>query len=203
MSKPASITRPTFKDALEAWKKFLQERFLPSELIWVFDENLCFEKDPANPAGFRLGFQTVITPPPPDAERIAFYHFLEFDAPIVFYRIGSCRERSVCVLLCDAWFQGKTEPGGYFFRPEWGIAFRPGGPNQVEEIADEDRWKNRIVRDRPLHDLDFCLHLRGVHEILAHGRVLTAYEHYALRLLHVWGQIFETRHHPHHDSPGR
>ena len=51
----------------------------------------------------------------------------------------------------------------------------------------EQRWKQRILRDRPLHDLDFSMSLRSVHEILAHGRVLTAYEHYALKFLHGWG----------------
>jgi hypothetical protein len=31
--------------------------------------------------------------------------------------------------------------------------------------------------------------LRAVHETLAHGRVLTAYEHYALRFLHAWRRM--------------
>ena len=33
--------------------------------------------------------------------------------------------------------------------------------------------------------------LRAVHETLAHGRVLTAYERYALRFLHAWGRLAE------------
>jgi hypothetical protein len=57
---------------------------------------------------------------------------------------------------------------------------------EVEEIKDVERWKGRVLKNRPLHDLDFCMRLRSVHELLAHGRVLTAYEHYALRFLHVW-----------------
>ena len=69
---------------------------------------------------------------------------------------------------------------------EWRMAFRTGGPEGIEEITDRARWENRIVRDRPLHDLDFCMSLRAVHETLAHGRVLSAYERYALKLTHVW-----------------
>ena len=39
-------------------------------------------------------------------------------------------------------------------------------------------WLERVIgsmKDEPAFD-----------EVLAHGRVLTAYEHYALTLLHVW-----------------
>ncbi len=195
MSKSQPKVRPPFKDALQAWKEFLKQRNLPTELIWVFDENLCFEKDPATPRGFKLGFQTTLTPPPPEAERLAYEHFLEFETPIVFYRIGSCRGQSVCVVLADAWFQAKTEAAGYYWpRPEWALAFRPGETIPVEEITEQNRWQNRILRERPLHDLDFCLDLRGVHEMLAHGRVLSTYEHYALKLLHLWRQIFEKHH---------
>jgi hypothetical protein len=32
--------------------------------------------------------------------------------------------------------------------------------------------------------------LRAIHETLAHGRVLTAYERYALKLLSSWRRIF-------------
>ncbi len=189
------MVRPLFRDAVKAWKDLLQQRSLPVELIWLCDENLCFEKDPAAPGGFKLGFQTAFTPPPPDAERIAYEYFMHFDAPIVFYRLGSCRDRSVCMLLSDAWFSDKTEAAGYSWpRSEWGIVFRPGAPSTIEEIADGRRWRHRIVRGRPLHELDFCMRLRAVHEILAHGRVLSTYERYALRLLHLWRQVFEGHH---------
>jgi len=197
MSKSRPSTKPPFPEALRAWKESLNQHKLPAELLWVFDENLCFEQEPAAPGGFKLGFQTSFTPPPPEAERLAYEHFLEFDTPIVFYRMGSWRDKSVCVLLSDAWFWDKREAAGYYWpRPDWALAFRPGEPVPIEEILDENRWKNRTVRQRPLHDLDFCMDLRGIHEILAHGRVLSTYEHYALRLLHLWRQIFE----PHHQQ---
>ncbi|MEI6569278.1 MAG: hypothetical protein WCR20_21540, partial [Verrucomicrobiota bacterium] len=60
---------------------------------------------------------------------------------------------------------------------------------ELEEITDFQRWRQRLMKSRPLHDLDFCMDLKAVHEILAHGRVLTAYEHYALRFLHAWGRL--------------
>ncbi len=190
MSKPRHYTRPSFDEAQKAWKDLLARYRFPVDLLWVFEENLCFEKDPSNPRGFRLGFQTSLTPPPHDAERIAFHYFSDFDAPVVFYRLGSCRGKSVCALLCDQWFEGNSEPEGYARRDEWLIFFRPGGAEQeLEEISDVSRWENRMLRDRPLHDLDFCMTLRAIHETLAHGRVLTTYERYALKLWHVWGRF--------------
>ena len=186
MEKPTSFSRPPFEQALQAWRSLLTQRKLPAEVIWVFDENLCFEKDPAAATGFRLGFQTAITPPPNEAERIAYEHFSEFEAPMVFYRLGSSGGKSVCVLLCDEWFQNKTDAEGFVPRPEWLMLFRPGPQEEIEEVRDKRRWEGRLLRERPLHDLDFCMTLRGVHEMLAHGRVLTAYERYALKLLHVW-----------------
>jgi hypothetical protein len=184
--KKTDHSRPTFLDARDAWRSLLRQRGLPTDFIWIFDENLCFERNPASASGFRLGFQLVHTPPPPDAEQIAYYHFAEFDAPLVFYRLGTRRGQSVCVLLCDAWFAAKQEADGYVRRDDWKILFRPGPAEEIEEIEDKARWSNRLLRDRPLHDLDFCMSLRAIHETLAHGRVLTAYEHYALKLLHVW-----------------
>jgi len=186
MEKQPDNTLPPFEEAQRAWQALLSERKLPSELIWVFDENLCFEKDPASPGGFRLGFQTNFTPPPPEAEQVAYRHFSEANAPVVWYRLGTFRGKSVCVLLCDEWFRSKTEAEGFIKRPNSLLMFRPGSAGEVEEVTDKQRWENRILRERPLHDLDFCMTLRAVHETLAHGRVLTAYERYALKLLHVW-----------------
>jgi hypothetical protein len=189
MEKKPQYTRPSFDQPCGAWTSLLQQRGLPTELIWVFDENLCFEKDPGAPGGFRLGFQTSFTPAPPEADRIAYDYFSEFDARLVFYRIGSSRGKSVCLLLCDTWFETKGDADGFLRRDEWLMAFRPGVAEEILEVKDQQRWKNRILRDRPLHDLDFCMTLRAVHETLAHGRVLSSYEHYALRFLHLWGRM--------------
>ncbi|HVV74364.1 MAG TPA: hypothetical protein VHI52_23230, partial [Verrucomicrobiae bacterium] len=115
----AAITRPTFEEAVASWKALLRLHGLPEKLTWVFDENLCFEKDPTKPAGFRLGYQLEFTPPPPDAERIAYAHFCEYDAPIVFYRVGSSQGKSVCMILADKWFEQKGESEGYSKRGDW------------------------------------------------------------------------------------
>jgi hypothetical protein len=189
MANIPQFSRPPFTEAINAWQALLAERRLPTELVWLFDENLCFEMDPADKSGFKLGFQTQFRPPPPDAERIAYHHFCEFEARIVFYRIGSSRGKSACLLLCDEWFEAKGENEGFIRRDNWLISFHPGGAGEIEEITDEERWKHRILRDRALHDLDFCMTLRAVHEILAHGRVLTTYEHYALKFLHAWRRL--------------
>jgi hypothetical protein len=189
MEKKPDYTRPSFEEGLKAWRSLLSARGFPSDLLWVFDENLCFEKDPASPGGFRLGFQTAFTPPPAEAEQIAYDHFSDFEAPVVWYRLGSSQGRSVCILLCDQWFQDKTEAEGFVKRPEWRMMFRPGPPQEIEVVKERQRWEKRVVRDRSLHELDFCMTLRAIHEMLAHGRVLTAYERYALKLLHVWRHL--------------
>jgi hypothetical protein len=189
MANLPHFARPAYSDAIKAWKKILADRQLPTDLIWVFDENLCFEKDSAGKDGFKLGYQTQFTPPPPDADRVAFDYFCEFEARLVFYRIGTAQGKSVCLMLCDEWFEPKDENDGFVRRDEWLVSFYPGAAGEIAEINDEERWKQRILRDRPLHDLDFCMTLRAVHEILAHGRVLTAYEHYALRFLHGWSRL--------------
>ncbi len=180
MDTQPDFTRPPFSEALNAWKQFLADKGFSSEIIWVFDENLCFEKDASSPAGFRLGYQTVFTPPPPGSEQVAYEHFSEFEAPMVWYRLGSNRGGSVCILLCDPWFQSKTEADGFSPRARWRMLFHSGTPRELEEIKDKSRWETRLVRDRPVPELNFCMTLRAVHETLAHGSVLTAYERYAL-----------------------
>jgi hypothetical protein len=188
MANTPQFTRPEFTAALSAWKTVLKDRKLPADLVWIFDENLCFEKAPDG-SGFKLGFQTRLTPPPQEAEQIAYDYFCEFDTRIVFYRAGSWQGKSVCLLLCDEWFEPKADKEGFLRKDEWRISFRPGSEGDIEEITNPERWKNRTLRNRPLHDLDFCMTLRGVHEILAHGRVLTAYEHYALRFIDAWRRL--------------
>lgn len=191
MDNEIRFRRPTFENAVLAWQNVLKERGLPTQCVWVFDENLCFEKDPTRPGGFRFGFQTAFTPPPQDGERIGYEYFVDFNMPLVFYRLGTCRNSSVCVMLCDKWFETNAKGEGYLRRDEWQILFRPGAAEEVEEITDRARWQGRILRDRPLHELDFAMNLRAVHEILAHGRVLSSYEHYALRFLHAWRRFLK------------
>jgi hypothetical protein len=190
MQRPTHDSRPPFDEALGAWKAHLVQRGFPTELLWVFEENLCFEREPNSPGGVRLGCQMVFTPPPPHAEQIGYDYFAEMDAPLVFYRLGSKGGKSVCVLLCDKWFEGKGDSEGYVRWPHWHMLAHAGKAESVEEITDRSRWEQRIIRNRPLHELDFCLTLRAVHEMLAHGRVLSTYERSALRVLHLWRRVF-------------
>jgi hypothetical protein len=180
------FVRPTFEQALTEWKTLLRQRGFPTDLTWIFDENLIFEKD-ANGQD-HLSFQSQLTPPPTESERVAFNYFSDFEARIVFYRIGSARGKSVCLMLCDTWFETKQSNNDFVRRDDWLISFHAGDATELEEVVDQTRWQQRMIRNRPLHDLDFSMTLRAVHEILAHGRVLTPYEHFALRLLHGWSQ---------------
>ena len=183
MSLPTSINRPSLKVALDAWKQVLAAKVLSTELRWIFEENLCFEKSPAGEGGFHLGFQTKFAPPPEDALDIAFDHFCESDRRIVFYRLGHNLGKSICVLLCDPWFENKNEAEGFQRRDEWRVSFHPGQTDEIEEITDLGRWLRRVKHGRSFHDLDFCMTLAAIDEIKSHGRVLMPYERFASTML--------------------
>jgi hypothetical protein len=190
MNQAASISRPVLNDALAAWKKLLAERNLATELLWIFEENLCFEKKPEVPGGVHIGFQTRFSPVPQESLDIAYEHFCESNARIVFYRLGENKGRSVCILLGDEWFNEKQESDGFVKRDDWGISFHAGQQIEIEEVTDMRRWIRRIRRERPLHDVDFCMTLAAVDEIQIHGRVLTAGERYSEAMLSKLRRIF-------------
>ena len=175
--------RPPYEDALAAWKSLLAQRGHSTDLLWILEENLCFEKDPGTPARVKLGFQTRFTPSAADTAKVTYHHFAEVDARLVFYRLGANSGRSVCLLLCDAWFEPKSEADGYVRRDDWLVSFFPGANEQVEEIADEKRWQERVVRGLPLSAVDFCMTLAALRELKAHGRVLTPDERFGLKIL--------------------
>jgi hypothetical protein len=183
MSLPPSFKRPTLNEALDAWKQLLTTRGLGAELRWIFEENLCFEKSHATQGGFHLGFQTKFAPPPEDALDIAFEHFCETDKRIVFYRLGGSLGKSICVLLCDPWFENKGEADGFLRRNEWRVSFHPGQADEIEEITDLGRWLRRVRHGRAFHDLDFSMTLAAIDEIKVHGRVLMPYERFASTML--------------------
>jgi len=175
--------RPPFEDALSAWKALLKERGLSTDILWILEENLCFEKDPNDLAGVTLGFQIEFTPQPADAAKVTYHHFAEMDARLAFYRLGENRGRSICIQLCDPWLEPKAESEGYIRRDEWLISFYPGSGEQIEEIIDPNRWRERVVRGRPLSAVDFCMTLAALRELKAHGRVLTPDERFGLKIL--------------------
>jgi hypothetical protein len=175
--------RPPFEEALADWKKLLTTRGVSTDLLWILDENLVFERDGQAPGGVRLGFQTRFTPHPDDSAKVTYHHFAEMDARLVFYRLGGSQGRSICVQLCDPWFEPKQEAEGYFRRDDWLLSFYPGGNDEIEEITDAKRWRERVVRSRPLSAVDFCMTLAALHELKAHGRVLTPDERFGLKIL--------------------
>jgi hypothetical protein len=183
MPKPASFKRPPFEEALVEWKSLLKEHDYATDILWVLDENLCFERDPAVPGGVRLSIQTQFTAQPPDSAKMVYHHFAEADFRLVFYRLGISRGRSVCILLCDEWLEGKSEHEGYLRRDEWLMSFYLGSSQEIEEITDEQRWKDRVIRGRPLSAVDFCMTMAALSELKAHGRVLTPDERFGLQIL--------------------
>jgi hypothetical protein len=183
------FSRPPLEVAQTAWQECLESRGLPSEPLWIFTENLCIERSPAAPGSPGFGFQTRFTPPDVDALDLAYDHFSETDARIVFYRLGSFQKRSVCILLCDAWFEGKTERDGFLRRDDWKISLHPGSAGELEEVTDLTRWVRRVKRDRTFHDFDFGMSLETIEEIRIHGRPLMPYERMAQKMLGRLRQI--------------
>ena len=183
MQNKQHYQRPPFEEALTAWKKLLAARSFSTDILWILDENLCFERDSNAPGGFKLGFQTQFAPHQPDAAKVTYHHFAEIDARLVFYRLGESQNRSVCVQLCDSWFEPKTEAEGYIRRDEWLASFYPGTNEQLEEITEPTRWQQRVVRGRPLTAVDFCMTLAALRELKAHGRVLSPDERFGLQIL--------------------
>ncbi|MGA9779793.1 MAG: hypothetical protein ACLPRE_13035 [Limisphaerales bacterium] len=183
MSLPTPLNRPTLNEALDAWKQLLSTRGLGTEMRWIFEENLCFEKSRDEQDSFHLGFQTKFSPPPEDALDLAFDHFCETDKRMVFYRLGDNLGKSICILLCDPWFEPKGEADGFLRRDEWRMSFRPGPADEIEEITDLGRWLRRVRHGRAFHDLDFSMTLAAIDEIKTHGRVLMPYERFASTML--------------------
>lgn len=183
MEKTGPYRRPTFEEALATWKSLLTQRGHPSQILWILEENLCFEKDPRSPAQVKLGFQTQFTPQPADAAKVTYHHFAEVDARLVFYRLGTNKGRSICIQLCDPWFEPRTEEEGYLRRNEWFLSFFPGPQEEIEEITDAKRWQERVVRGRPLSAVDFCLTIDALRELKAHGRLLNPDERFGLKIL--------------------
>ena len=183
MKSDAQFKRPSLEEAVKDWKKLLAERGFATDIIWIFAENLCVEKSRAEPGGFHFGFQTRFTPPSADALDIAFDHFGETDAPIVFYRLGGRPGKSVCMLLCDSWFENRRADDGFLRRDEWRVLFYPGQKDEIEEITDLTRWLRRVKRGRAFHDLDFGMTLEAIDEMKIYGRALAPYERFAAVML--------------------
>jgi hypothetical protein len=183
MPNPTRYQRPPFEKALAVWADLLTEHDFSTDLLWVLDENLCFLKDPTAAGGVKLCIQTQFSSQPPDSAKVVYHHFAEADSRLVFYRLGSCHGRSVCILLCDDWLESKNESEGYLRRDEWLVSFYPGSTQEIEEVKDPQRWKERVIRGRPLSAVDFCMTMSALQELKAHGRVLRPDERFGLQIL--------------------
>jgi len=182
MSK-TTFTRPPLAEALAAWQQCLVENDLPPQTLWIYSENLCIERSKAIPGSYHFGFQTRFTPPDEDALEITYQVFSALPSRLVFYRIGSCPRGSVCILLCDSWFEARPACDGFERIDEWGISFHPGHAGDIEEINDLSRWVGRVKKGRPFHDFDFAMTLETIAEIKAYGRQLQPYERFAQKLI--------------------
>lgn len=189
MQTVANVSRPALSAALETWKNILADRGFSTDLIWIFQENLCIERSKAEVGGYHFGFQTRFSVIPEDALEIAYDQFCQADGRIVFYRLGSCPGRSVCMLLCDQWFDHQGESDGFVRQDDWGISFHPGQHDDIEEVTDLTRWLHRVRRTRNFHALDFCMSLETIDEITIYGRPLMPYERFTSRLIARLRQI--------------
>lgn len=181
MSAPKH-NRPPLAEVLAAWQKHLAARSLPADCVWIFAENLCIEPSPVS-SGRRVGFQTKFSQPSDDALEIAYDIFGETNAPIIFYRLGTSGNRSICLLLCDTWFENKSAADGFENQGDWGVSFFAGPAGEIEEITDLSRWLRREKRGNTPHDLDFALALATIDEIKIHGRSLMPYERFAENMM--------------------
>ena len=67
---------------------------VPSYSAWLLGSDIWRETDPQNPG--KAFLQDV-------------YTGFKTDVRLVFYRLGTSRGRSVCMLLCDEWLESKTD----------------------------------------------------------------------------------------------
>jgi hypothetical protein len=130
-----------------------------------------------------MAFQTRFSAPPSDVAERTYGFFSDFDARMVFYCLGQSGGRSVCMILCDPVFESRGPDSGFFRRDDWLLSFYPGAGNTIQEITDRDRWEARLLRGRPLLDVDFCMPHQVLRELDAHGRPLQPAERLGLRLL--------------------
>ena len=186
MSDIKNFERPFFFDALKEWRHILIEHGLPEEILWILDENLCFERDEASPTGLHLAFQTRFSPPPDDVAERTYAFFSDFDARMVFYCLGQSEGRAVCMILCDPVFETRGPDKGFLRRDDWLLSFYPGSGNTIHEITEQKRWNARMLRGRPLVDVDFCMPHQVLRELDAHGRPLLPQERIGIKLLDTW-----------------
>jgi hypothetical protein len=186
MQSAQTNQRPPFDEALKQWNQLLAQAGHPTACEWILDENLVFESDAKVATGVKLGFQTQFTLRPADLAQASYDFFTDFEARLVFYRLGTSGGKSICLLLCDPVFETRGAGEGFVRRDDWQISFHPGEKTDVEEITDGARWKNRLIGGRPLADVDFCLPLAALREQEIHGRTLEPGERFGVKVVEAW-----------------
>ncbi len=88
-----------------------------------------------NRAGFTLRSRRGSRRRTEEALDIAYDFFSETPGRVVFYRLGGIPDKSVCVLLCDSWFDKMDASEGYVRRDDWGVSFYPGLDDQTKEVT--------------------------------------------------------------------
>ena len=89
MSSPTSFNRPTLNEALDAWKQLLAARGFATDLLWIFEENLCFEKAPRRAGRFSPRLSNQIHRRRPRTRWTSRSNILpKPTSASVFYRLG-------------------------------------------------------------------------------------------------------------------
>ena len=169
------VIGPPFDEALSAWTSFLAEQGLPTELSWVFDENVV-RVPVEGTLYFTPSFQVELDAPQPEYARIAYEYFAATPWPVVFRAVGTSASKCLCMILCDDWFEGDDEDLGVRYRKPWHMYFDAGSGEEVGEVRDRGAWRRLKARTQALSDLDFGMTLQAVRELQQHGRILPPWQ---------------------------
>ena len=114
MESDTKFTRPTLTEALDAWQQLLAERGFATNLAWIFEENLCIE------TAARRARAVSASVSRPNSRRRPMTRWTSrstiFPRPARgWFFTGSAKSpgKSVCILLCDPWFEDKGDADGY------------------------------------------------------------------------------------------
>ena len=180
MESETKFSRPPVTEALAAWK-------ISAERGFATGHHLDFRGEPLRGmAAHRAGRFPLRLPDPVhaaavDALDIAFDHFSETGARLVFYRLGDGPGIPSAFCCATRGLKTKAMPMVFSAATNGKCPFIPATTDAIEEVTDLTRWLRRVKRDRAFHDLDFCMALATIDEIKIYGRPLLPYERFAQR----------------------
>jgi len=101
-----------FAEALKAWQNHcLPNAAFRPDCVWIFDENLCFERDPARAGEFQARIPDTVHSPRLTRRRLLNEHFCGIASRLVFYRIGNVARGIRLSGALRPWFEPKGESG--------------------------------------------------------------------------------------------